>query len=467
MIRPVFSFLLIFILLSLESGSVCSAPRSEKIIGWKAGTARVIITPQQPMWLAGFGSRNQQSEGKLHELWAKALVLEDAAGNRALLITLDLNGIPRDISNRIRRRIEEKFGFTRAQIILNTSHTHSGPVLHNYLYDVYPISHELKERSRIYTEKFEDKIVALAGTALAAIEPVKVFSGNGVARFQVNRRNNIESGLNQQTELNGPNDFSVPVIKVIDERGDVKALAFGYACYPSVLSLNKWSGDYPGFAQLELEKLYPGATALFFQGAGADQNALPRNTIPLARQYGQELSAAVERVLEEDMKELSPTITTVYREIDLPFAPHYSIEELEKIKKDPSKYQQLWATRMLEKTLRGDSLPSSYPYPLQVWRLGEQPIMALGGELVVQYAIDLKRLYGSNLFVMGYSNDIMSYIPSERILEEGRYEGFLANMIFGLPGQWAAGIQTTILDGMAKVAEEAGLKKLSAQSASD
>ena len=99
--------------------------------------------------------------------------------------------------------------------------------------------------------------------------------------------------------------------------------------------------------------------------------------------------------------------------------------------------------------------------------MGEQPIMALGGELVVQYAIDLKRLYGSNLFVMGYSNDIMSYIPSERILEEGRYEGFLANMIFGLPGQWAAGIQTTILDGMAKVAEEAGLKKLSAQSASD
>src|SRR5690606_39897908 len=67
-----------------------------------------------------------------------------------------------------------------------------------------------------------------------------------------------------------------------------------------------WSGDYVGFAQIALEKAYPGTTALFFQGAGGDQNPLPRRTVALAEQYGNTLAAAVERVVKEEMRPLSP-----------------------------------------------------------------------------------------------------------------------------------------------------------------
>lgn len=451
------------LVLSLCLTSACYAQEKEPR-GWQAGTASVIITPEQPMWLAGFGSRTRPSEGKIHDLRAKALVLEDASGKKAVLITMDLNGIPRDISIRLREKLQVKYALTKSQIILNASHTHSGPVLHNYLYDVYPITEELKERSRVYTIKFEEQVVKLVGSAIRSMEPVKIYSGNGVTRFQVNRRNNTEATLNQQTELAGPNDYAVPVIKVVNRKNKLKAIAFGYSCHPSVLSLDKWSGDYAGFAQLELERSHPGTTALFFQGTGADQNALPRGTISWAKQYGTELAAAVDRVITDDMRELSPELTTAYKEIDLPFAAPYTIEELEKMQKDPSKYQQIWATRMLEKARKGESLPASYPYPLQVWRVGEQPVAILGGEVVVQYAIDLKKVFGQNLFVMGYSNDIMTYIPSERILKEGQYEGFLANIIFGLPGQWAPGIQNTIVNGIIKLAEEAGVQKVSAGS---
>ncbi|WP_276345565.1 neutral/alkaline non-lysosomal ceramidase N-terminal domain-containing protein [Daejeonella sp. JGW-45] len=450
---------LITLFLFLSSLSSFSYAQDKGTRAWRAGTARVNITPQQPMWLAGFGSRTKPSEGKIHDLWAKALIMEDAKGRRAVLITMDLNGIPRNISIRIRERLETKYSLSRSRIILNASHTHSGPVLDNYLYDVYPITDELKERSRVYTIKFEEQIVNLVGSAIRDLEPVKVYSENGVTRFQVNRRNNSEAALSRQTELEGPNDYAVPVIKVVNRKNKLKAIAFGYSCHPSVLSLDKWSGDYPGFAQIELEKLHPGATALFFQSTGADQNAIPRNTIAWAKQYGTELAAAVGRVMEDDMKELSPELATAYREIDLPFAAPYTIEELERMKKDPSKYQQAWAARMLEKARRGESLPKSYPYPIQVWKLGEQPIMAMGGEVVVQYGIDLKKIFGQQLFVMGYSNDIMTYIPSERILKEGKYEGFLANILFGLPGQWAAGVQSTIVNGMVKLAEEAGVEE--------
>ena len=98
------------------------------------------------------------------------------------------------------------------------------------------------------------------------MKPVRLFSGNGVTRFPVNRRNNHEATLNPQTELKGPNDYAVPVIQVVDQSGSIVAITFGYACHNTVLSGYQWSGDYAGYAQVELEKAFPGTTALFFQG---------------------------------------------------------------------------------------------------------------------------------------------------------------------------------------------------------
>jgi hypothetical protein len=75
-------------------------------------------------------------------------------------------------------------------------------------------------------------------------------------------------------------------LKITDLKGKLKSIVFGYSCHPTVLDGYNWSGDYPGFAQLNLEETYKGATAMFFQGGGADQNPMPRRTEPLARQYG-------------------------------------------------------------------------------------------------------------------------------------------------------------------------------------
>ena len=97
--------------------------------GWKAGVASVIITPAESMWMAGYAGRTRPSEGTSSDLWAKALALEDAAEKRSVLITLDLSGIPKSVSDRIRNQLKTKFNLTKDQIILNTSHTHSGPVL--------------------------------------------------------------------------------------------------------------------------------------------------------------------------------------------------------------------------------------------------------------------------------------------------------------------------------------------------
>ena len=421
--------------------------------GWKAGIARVVITPEQSMWMAGYASRDRPSEGTQHDLYAKALVLEDANGEQGVLITADLLGFPKNISDNIRDRLEERFNLSRAQIILNSSHTHSGPVLMGALPDIYPLDPDQLEKIEKYSGKLTDQIVKLVAKALNSMQSVELYAGNGVTRFQVNRRNNTESALEQQMELHGPNDYAVPVIKVVNKAGKIIAVAFGYACHATVLNSYKWSGDYPGFAQLELEKSYPGVVALFFQGAGADLNPLPRRSAALAQQFGQELAAAVQRVLNEGMQRLPSNLSTAYSEIELALTVPPTKEELSQMAEELSGYQKQWAMRLLEKLEKGESPRTSYPYPVQVWNMGNQPIVTLGGEVLVDYAIRLKQIFGENIYVLGCSNDVMAYIPSVRVLREGGYEGSLSQMVYGLPGRWKANIESLIIQEVLKLAD--------------
>ncbi|NMC37382.1 MAG: hypothetical protein GYA41_03570 [Bacteroidales bacterium] len=436
--------------------------QSESITrGWKAGVARVNITPEGSIWLAGYASRDHPSEGVFHDLWSKALVIEDSLGKRAVLITNDLLEIPKYYSDRIRDRLEKDYRLGRSQIILNCSHTHSGPVMRDTLANWYPLDAEMERKVKKYSEDLEDKIVELVGRAITRMIPVEVYSGNGIARFQVNRRNNPEPMSEFYTDLKGPNDYAVPVIKVEKKTGGIMAIAFGYACHSTVLNFYQICGDYPGFAQIELENLYPGATALFFQGAGADQNPLPRRSFPLARQYGQTLSAAVDRVLNENMKRVAPILKTAYSEIDLQFEGNPPTrQELLGHMHDTSStapYLKLMARTLVGRLDKGEIFRNGYPYPCQVWKLGDQVLMALGGELVIEYALELKKMFGQDIFVLGYTNDVMAYIPSETILNEGGYEG--TRSVF-FTTAWNRNTQSLIIAAMSKLAEEAGIRRI-------
>lgn len=466
--RVVLLLMLAFCLPWAQVQAFVLAIPDEGAAGWKAGVARVVITPKQGMWMAGFGNRTRPAEGTRQELWAKALALEDAAGNRAVLVTTDLLGIPKGMSDQIRQRLQNKFKLAKAQVLLNSSHTHSAPVLAQALSDIYPLDEAERKKIKQYSARLEDQLVELVGKALKDMEPAGLYARNGVTRFQVNRRNNREATLLQQTELQGPNDYAVPVIKVVDAQGKLKAIAFGYSCHPTVLNDYQWSGDYPGYAQQELEQTHPGATALFFQSAGADQNPLPRGSVPLARQYGRELAVAVNRVLEEEMRPLPAAVKTAYTEIALPLGHPPAEGELEKMANQATvPYYKRWAARMLAESKQGKPFLTSYPYPLQVWTLGDQVMMGLGGELVVQYAIRLKQLFGPNIYVLGYSNDVMSYIPSEKILQEGGYEGATSQMVYGLPSTWAPGIEDHILTEMQKLAGQIGIEQVQTNASQD
>ncbi len=90
--------------------------------GWKAGVAKKVITPKQSMWMAGYASRSEPSKGKIHDLWAKALVIEDSVGNQAVLITTDMLGTTKEFTEKICFRLNEKFNLAPSQIMINSSH---------------------------------------------------------------------------------------------------------------------------------------------------------------------------------------------------------------------------------------------------------------------------------------------------------------------------------------------------------
>ena len=398
--------------------------------------------------MAGYGNRDRPAEGNaLHDLWVKALALEDAKGRRAVLVTSDLLGLPKNVSDRVRRRLKEKFGLTRAQIMLTASHTHGGPVLQDALYDIYPLNEQRQARIEAYSRLLETRIIQAVAEAFDNLAPAQLASGRGAARFAVNRRNNEEPKVVIPGAIEGPMLHTVPVLRVQNAEGELVAVAFGYACHATTLGGGYvWSGDYPGFAQLALEEKYPEATALFFAGAGGDQNPMPRGTVGLARQHGRALAVAVERVLQEPMKELAPQITTRYEEISLALKEPPSRKELQALIEEESGYHRRWARRMLAKRDQGAPFQREYPYPIQVWSLGGQQIAALGGEVVSGYGIRLKQLLGRDLMVVAYANDVMGYIPTRRVLREGGYEGFYAQRVYGLPSTWAASIEEHIID---------------------
>ena len=152
----------IFIVFSVVSAPFClpAARADQGPADWKAGMASTVITPDQPMWMAGYAARDKPSEGKAHDLNAKALALEDARGTRLVIVTVDLIGIPRPTRDWLEKHVTERYGVPRDALLLNASHTHCGPVIRETKYSIYGntlygLSAEQIQQSNQYVERLQ------------------------------------------------------------------------------------------------------------------------------------------------------------------------------------------------------------------------------------------------------------------------------------------------------------------------
>jgi hypothetical protein len=424
----------------------------------RAGAARIDITPEGPVWMSGYAARNKPSEGVLMPLWAKALALEDARGNRAVIVTTDLIGLPMELTDLVAARAMEKYKLDRASLVFNASHTHTGPVVRGNLSVMESQQPPHREALAAYRQTLQQKLLDVIGAALADLAPAELAFAYGEARFGVNRRQFTPAGVVIGVNPDGPVDPRVPVLRVTSPSGKVRALLFGYACHNTTLTAEFYqlSGDYAGFAQAELEKEFPGAVALFVQLCGGDQNPNPRSKLEYAEQHGRTLAAEVARVARTAMSPAGGRIRAAYQLAALPFAPH-TREQFEQELKDANVFRQRRARLMLQ-LYDERREPRQLRYPVQAVRLERGfTLIALGGEVVVDYALWAYRTWPQErLMVAGYSNDVACYIPSARILREGGYEAVDSMIYYGQPGPFTEEVEARIQDAVRQVMKRVG-----------
>jgi len=430
---------------------------------WQVGLATVCTTPDVPVWMHGYACepRFRPFDGKLQDLHAKALAIQDARGHSAVLITIDLCVLRATEAETIFRRITDKTGLDHSRVLLNLSHTHSGPVIGASDANRYPMTDAERQATIDYTGILTEKLADVAHAALADLAPARLSLGTGEVDFVRNRRVFGDQGNYKSMGPNpdGYTDPRVPVLRVDAPDGTMRALVFGLACHAVTLGSGSLvlSGDYPGFAQQRLEERFPGTQAMFVQGCGADANSHPRacldDQVEWAQKQGASLAGEVARVAGGPLRPIRGPLSTELDWADLPLQ-RIPRERLEQMAEGPD-WQSYNAKRMLELLDRGETPATSYRAPLALWQFGDDlTLVGISGETVSGYGPLLEQDLGRDkLWVAGYCNQVFGYLPTAQVVAEGGYE---ARGPVAAIGFFTAHAQDVVAEAVRQMAKKAG-----------
>jgi neutral ceramidase len=441
---------------------------------WLVGTAREDLTPTTPIWLSGFASRSRMPTDAETALSSGALQMrvlalrQNATASALVLVSLDLIGADARLTDRIYARLLDELGLQRAAVRLCFSHTHSGPVVGRMLFPLVPEGEVA--RAVDYADWLVGAVVNTISRALRfeRMTVAYAYYATGRCSIAVNRRQSREAAFVEKSSR-GVTDDSVPVLwfRTNDDHlgaggsGRIVAGVFGYAAHATVVTSGyTYSGDYPAAAAAALEgtgggNASVGGTWLFLAGPGGDQNIYPRGTAALALQHGLAVAASVARVL--DVKTRAAALPVCSRQgveaghlfVPLPFRLQRTRRELRKMAS--GRQNDVYTKRMARHWLLtgmarlAPKTPPTYErYPLSAWRFGWLHIVFAGGEPTIGYA-ELLRRAGAN-WVVGYADDVMGYVGTRDVVEEGKREGSdRAAVYYGLPVTWSAVVEDVIV----------------------
>jgi len=482
---------------------------------WGAGTATLDITPSEPAWQSGYAHRSAKSTGVLQPLRAKALAIRSAGGALAVLVTLDLVGVSREMSAEVSRRLGAFAGVEPDAVRVVASHTHSGPSLASELRKPQVLNDLRTSEAeaaavRAYTAFVVDQAHDAAVAAVGQIAEASLAVGVTEVGFATNRRRNTEERLSPETMRGmwaqcqccvapalpdgrkGPADHTVDVLRFLAaDDGRALAVVYGYACHNTVLDGSLISGDWSGFASEAVEAALPSCTAFFVPGCGGDQNPVYRRSEDLARTWGGVMaSAVVELVRGAAMDDVAPTaeLAVARSQLELPLerlpsgAEIGAMRDTARAAEDlcptlvPENYDAVAAAKLNANTgadlvplikeakrqwadlMEAGDMAASVPFYISTWAFGLSFLwVALSDEPVVAYAERIRQLApAAHVMATGYSDSVSIYIPSETVLLEGGYEGGENAMWYGKAGKFQAGVEGAIVGECAKQIAEVG-----------
>lgn len=443
-----------------------SSPGSAKELA-SAGWAEVEITPPLGIGLGGRGGPETVATKVLDPLFAQVLYVKDAKGAGFVLVSFDVVALPHELSDRIRFDIVNELGVDWNLVLLNASHTHSGP------YMIRSLIAGLGPAPGIETDylaTLEEKIVAATRAAAKAMRPIAVEVFEGKSDVGVNRRGKNKQGKTTMLpNAKAPYDDKVWVLRLTASDGKPPAVIFSYACHAVIaygFNYSAISADFPGVTRNALRTaLGNGAHAQFVQGFAGDirpravadlEKGVFRKATPADLQKaGKDLAEAILDAMKKPGRNLSLDLIGAS---DRPFLPRDKApprEQYQKMQTDAQekndKFHQGVSAYWLKRYDANEGFARGDAWALGLIRLSEdQWIVHSIGEPLIEWRPKIHQwLAPLNLVTFGYSQEGRAYLPTEELLREGGYEVLESNVArANTPAPFAPGIEAAVKESL-------------------
>jgi hypothetical protein len=407
--------------------------------------------------MMGFATRDRAKgcEGVHDDLFVRALYLEHA-GEAALVMGFDLCFLGREDADRLKGAIGRRIDLSPRQILLNTSHTHTGPSVGTWAYGDHT------PPDRLYLRELEAATVSAACQARDSMRDATLRAGKTRSLVPMSRRKKDEQGRVYRGMRPNPDGAvcdTLPIALFQDTAGRPICLLFSVSCHPSIIDGWQISAEYPGVAMARLDAHLGATASLFLQGTGGD--AKPRMIGDLedrwrvgdwedVRRTGETVAQEVIAALAAGLAPVEPEIRTALVEMEWPLEPAPERAGFRQIAEDPAtgELQRLWAERQVALLDRGQALLTAVPITLQGVQLGRAGTHAVGGRLVgiegeavAELGLLIERFYDDGVtFPLGYTNGQGLYLPTSAMMDEGGYE-VVSSWEYGLPAPLARGLE--------------------------
>jgi neutral ceramidase len=420
----------------------------------QAGFSKATINPPLGMPMEGLGQVGGCTS--IHDdLFVRALYVSDQ-GQDVLIVSFDLLFFERAVIDRYKGSLGGLLGMKPEQILLNTTHTHAGPRMTRWAYSGAP--------EEEYLDQIQAALHAAALRAKASQKPVTLWAGSTKSSVPVSRRKLDDQGKAQWWPTrHGTICEAQPFAVLKDDAGGVVSVLTSIACHPSMIYKLEISADFPGVAVRKLNEHFKTEGAIFLQGAAGDTK--PRQvadekigwrhgTWEQVEAAGTEVAQAVIDASAKSLKRVKPEIRTSLSYVDWPLNVPPSRAELESIKADANvrAERRLWATDMLNKLDRGQSLPSTVSLTVHFLQLGAGlRLVGVEGEVLAKLGLQMLGVFDKGVtFALGYTNGTQIYLPVTEELPEGGYE-IDSYWEYHFPSACAPGCEKVLIDELRRV----------------
>ncbi|MCU6708896.1 hypothetical protein M6D81_09200 [Paenibacillus sp. J5C_2022] len=437
--------------------------------------SKMVITPNEPVYMAGFGNRTEKSTGVHDDIYAKAVLL--VANQPLLLLTLDMLGGDRSFIHGIKETLYALFELKAEQILINFSHTHGSvyatgehyPELRKGRYsmgngvgidlDIHNPDHYSEDIA--YYHMLKETLVGLVRKCYEGLEEGELQLAVGTTELSVSRRLPTDNGIQWAPNFAEEIDKELTVMKLINAEGKLRGILFSHGCHPTSMNNREISAEFVGHACVCLEKQYEGATAIFLQGCGAeikpvasvDGTVFKLCTFEEMELAGQTFALEVsDMIAHADFRTIEPSFQTKLLDVLL-YTEEANIADYERELNDPDVHEvKKDILRQLIHWIQTGTAKERLPMYIAIWQLDDTTrLVALEGEISTKYSLMIKQLLRNyTTIVLGYSNGVSTYISTRKMIAEGGYEADRAPKAHKFRASFIPEIEDIIIGSIAK-----------------